>query len=105
MTTKKADEAAEPVVTAPVDVDIQVGDIDEIALKIGSLTIHLPARVEDWPASALQHAADGAIYPALVGAMRPSEVKAFERLRLTTPQVLEVWGAFSRTAGLGSTGE
>lgn len=105
MATKEAPQEPKVVEADVVDVDIQTDEIDEIALKIGRLLVHIPAKVEDWPAFALQHAANGEIYPALVGAMRPGEVRAFERLRLTTDQILAVWQAFSKKAGLGSAGE
>lgn len=105
MATKLAPKEPKVAEVDVVDVDIQAEEIDEIALKIGALVIHIPAKVEDWPAVALQHAANGEIYPAITGAMRPGEVRAFDRLRLTTDQILAVWQAFSKKAGLGSAGE
>lgn len=103
--TEDEDTAVTEKAPVTVDVAVQTDDVDEIEINIAGTRIHLPARIEDWPAEATSLIAQGEFYGAIKVAMRPVELTRFQRLRLTLASVLDVWNAYAKAAGLGSAGE
>jgi hypothetical protein len=90
---------------AAVSVNVLADELDEIEIDLSGTKVHLPARIDDWPAEATEHLSEGRVYAAIKAAMRPAELTAFNRLRLTLTQVGEVFTAYAKAAGLTSSGE